>query len=52
MVDSDSSTAGVGKKGPGFAPGLGKPRESSRQKHYVSEGHAGDVGKMTIVKEG
>jgi hypothetical protein len=50
MVETDSSTMDVGKWGPESVPGLGKPRESFQQKHYASEGHVADVGKMTIVK--
>jgi hypothetical protein len=52
MVETDSSTVGVGKQGPGPGPEIGKPRENFQQKHYESEWYVADVGKMTIVKEG
>jgi hypothetical protein len=51
MVETDSSTVGVGKQEPGSVPGLGKPRESSLQKHYASGAHEKDVDRTTTVKE-
>lgn len=51
MVETDSSTVGVGKRGPEPAPGLGEPGESSLQKYYASGGDEGDVDKTTTVKK-
>ena len=51
MVETDSATGDVGKRGPEPEPGLGEPKESSLQKHYASGGHEEDVDKTTTVKE-